>query len=153
MTKAVRMTNAEGGAEAALSAFGIGSSFFFRHWSLDSGHSPEQRRAFVLETAAGETVRGPLVELAEKWSVRLGGTRRLRQSADEWLSPASGRRPPPAFPTGPHLMLTNGDRLPLTVATVELHRRTPGLHPSAAGARTSDTVVPVGRGGGLADGA
>ena len=94
-------------------------ALFLALFSVSAARAQEAP-AFVLETTAGETFRGPLVELAEKWSVRLGGARRLRRTVDEWLTLRRPDKPPPAFPGGPHLLLANGDRLPLTTATAKL---------------------------------
>jgi hypothetical protein len=115
----IRMTKAESPSPAR---FGI------RHWgfvilsSFVIGHSSfaQESPAFVLETTAGEQFRGPLLALKENGSLRLGGVRRVRCLADEWLALRRADVPPPALPAGPHLILTNGDYLPLATATVTL---------------------------------
>ena len=89
--------------------------------ATDNGHRTEDKGpVFVLETAAGATYRGPLLHLSEKWSVRLGGKPRVQRLAEEWLTLRRADGPLPAFPKAAHLVLTNGDRLPVGTATLKL---------------------------------
>jgi hypothetical protein len=85
-----------------------------------SAASADEAPTFVLETTAGESFRGPLLALTEKGAIRLGGPKRVRRLADEWLTLWRADVPPPAFPGRPHLILTNGDCLPLAVETAGL---------------------------------
>jgi hypothetical protein len=85
-----------------------------------SAASADDAPVFQLETTTGERFRGPLLGLTEKGSLRLGGARRVRCLADEWLTMRRADTPPPALPAGSHLLLTNGDCLPLATGKVVL---------------------------------
>jgi NPCBM/NEW2 domain-containing protein len=115
----IRMTKAKG---LPPSGFGICHWAFVILSAFVIGHSSFAQDApvFRLETTAGERFRGPLLGLTEKGSLRLGGARRVRCLADEWLTLRRADIVPPGLPAGPHLLLTNGDCLPLTPATVAL---------------------------------
>src|SRR4051794_28747193 len=58
---------------------------------------------FVLETVSGQDFRGPLAQLLDRWTVRLGGARRVRRGGGEWLTLRRADVPLPAFPGGLHL--------------------------------------------------
>ena len=126
MTNVERMTNDE--IRMTKAANRSPSGFVIRHWafvilsSFVLGHSSfaQESPSFVLETTAGESFRGPLLGLTDKGAIRLGGARRVRRLGDEWLTLRRADVPPPAFPSGPHLILTNGDCLPLPSATARL---------------------------------
>ena len=75
---------------------------------------------FVLETVSGESYRGPLAQLRESWTVRLGPPRRLRRDGDAWLTLRRADLPLPPHPDDPHLILTNDDRLPVAAASLKL---------------------------------
>jgi hypothetical protein len=85
---------------------------------------------FLLRTAAGKTLRGPLAKLGPDWAVRLGSgvTRRLA-GPDVVSLRAEGLALPP-LPTDEHLILVNGDRLPVRDVRLDgerLHFRHPDL--------------------------
>jgi NPCBM/NEW2 domain len=82
---------------------------------------------FILETVSGDTFRGPVVQLLDGWTVRLGGRTRLRRGPDEWLGLVRADRPRPGFPSGPHLILTSGDRIPINPAGLSLARERLGF--------------------------
>jgi hypothetical protein len=86
------------------------------------GREPEAGNAptFVLETSSGQDFRGPLVQVLDRWTVRLGGARRVRRGGDEWLTLRRTGVPLPAFPGAAHLVLTNGDRLPVAAPSLGL---------------------------------
>lgn len=66
---------------------------------------------FEARAADGKAVRGPLRRLGPGWSVRLaaeGGT----VEGERLLTLRRTDLPRPAFPTGPHFILANGDRVP-----------------------------------------
>ncbi len=97
---------------------------------------------FVLRTVPGECPRGPLAELRDGWTVRLGGPQRTRRKADEWYALRRGDRPPPAFPSGAHLVLAGGDRVAVEAASLRLaDERFSFTHPALAGGR--ETRLPV----------
>jgi hypothetical protein len=66
--------------------------------------------SFVVETASGQTVRGPLEELRPGWSVRLGGG-----AAADVVTLRRAGEALPARPRGEQLVLANGDRLPVRI--------------------------------------
>src|SRR5262249_33272446 len=63
---------------------------------------------------------GPLAQLLDKWTVRLGPPHRVRRGGDEWLTLRRADVPLPAFPAGTHLVLTIGDRLPVAASSLAL---------------------------------
>ena len=80
--------------------------FFVPLWFV---RGAEPTPAFVLQTAAGDTVTGPLRQVGDDWSVRLGET------AAEGRAVVALRRagtPLPLFPQGEQLLFGNGDRIP-----------------------------------------
>jgi hypothetical protein len=67
---------------------------------------------FVVSRADGPAIAGPLLEVGEKWSVRLGGDKPVEMPGNEVLSlRREGAILPPA-PQGEQVILTNGDRIP-----------------------------------------
>ena len=69
----------------------------------------EQPLSYVLSTADGKPVRGKLDRLSEGWELRLGGERTYK--ASEWTNLRRADQSLPLHPAGPHLILTNGDRI------------------------------------------
>lgn len=65
---------------------------------------------FVAATAGGEAVRGPLRELKPDWSLRLGDQ---SVPGKEVLSLRRAGAKLPPFPVEQHLLLANGDRIPV----------------------------------------
>ena len=118
------LTGLSAGIAAAGIACFIGLAAPFQPRGFTAGHNGQRTTdngpAFVLETTAGESFRGPLLALTEKGALRLGGSKRVRRLGDEWLTLRRADVPPPGFPGGPYLLLTNGDCLPLTTATANL---------------------------------
>jgi hypothetical protein len=66
--------------------------------------SPE----FILHTASGKSLKGPLRELADDWSVRLGD---VRTSGAAIVALRRDGVPLPPGPSGEHVVFANGDRL------------------------------------------
>src|SRR5262245_13279396 len=73
---------------------------------------------FVLETVAGEQFRGPLVQLRDDWSIRLGPPSPRSRAAEAWLSVRRADLSLPPHPAEAQLLLTNGDRLPVAPASL-----------------------------------
>lgn len=70
---------------------------------------------FVVHTADGADRRGPLRGLKADWSLRVDdGTAGTPLAGPDVVSARRSGVPLPPFPDGEHLVLTNGDRLPVT---------------------------------------
>jgi hypothetical protein len=67
---------------------------------------------FSVQTAGGQTHTGPLQEIGEDWSIRLGGDEPRRVAGTFVLMLRRLDRPLPARPTGEQLVLANGDQVP-----------------------------------------
>src|SRR5258708_7774479 len=79
----------------------------------------DESAPFVLHTASDKDHAGTLKQVGERWSVILfEGDEPTRVTGDEVVSLRRAKTPLPAPPSGEHLMLANGDRLPGT--TIEL---------------------------------
>jgi hypothetical protein len=100
---------------------------------------------FVARTAAGSAVRGPLRQLGADWSVRLGEGEGTRAAGGELLTVRRAGLALPPLPTGEHLVLVNGDRIPVNGDRIRSPRlageRLHFLHPDLAGGK--ETSVPL----------
>jgi hypothetical protein len=67
---------------------------------------------FVLQTATGKPVRGPLLSLGDKWTTRLSGKAPVEANADEIIMLHQERKPLPPFPTTTQIIFANGDHVP-----------------------------------------
>jgi hypothetical protein len=93
---------------------------------------------FVVRTADGGEVKGALRGLGADWSVRVGEGTRVPGEAVVSVRRADLTRPP--LPTDDHLVLVNGDRIPVhgvRLAGERLHFR----HPDLAGGK--ETSLPL----------
>jgi hypothetical protein len=82
---------------------------------------------FVLETAAGTTVTGPLRQLGDDWAVRLGET---ATAGRDVVALRRADLPLPPYPSQEQLLFSNGDRIPGRVLALDGERlrvRLPGL--------------------------
>src|SRR5262249_42149246 len=86
----------------------------------DGQRTTDHGPIFVLETVSGPSYRGPLAQLRVGWTLRLGGKNKLRREAGEWLALRRADAPPPPYPASPHLILTNGDRVPFAPESLSL---------------------------------
>src|SRR5690242_13936297 len=77
----------------------------------DRQRTTDNKPVFILETIAGERLRGPLAQLREDWSVRLGPPSPRSRDGDAWLTLRRADLPPPPHPSEAQVLLTNGDRL------------------------------------------
>lgn len=75
----------------------------------------EATGSFLLETASGKVLKGPLAELRTDGAVRLDGPEGGNVPMRETLSLRRAGIPLPPMPRGEHLLFVNGDRLPCTV--------------------------------------
>jgi hypothetical protein len=94
---------------------------------------------FEARAADGKAVRGPLRRIGRGWSVRLGAEGGTVDAAG-LLTLRRTDLARPAFPTGPHFILANGDRIPVKavrLAGERLHFR----HPDLAGGQ--ETSLPL----------
>jgi hypothetical protein len=82
-------------------------------------NSAEQPTAFTLDTASGKSLNGPLRELGDGWSVRLGDARAA--GAEVVALRRDGAALPPG-PTGEHVVFANGDRLAGSVEALDGER-------------------------------
>jgi hypothetical protein len=85
---------------------------------------------FVVHTAAGKDARGPLRELTADWSVRLGGEGAAVAGGDVLTLRRVGL-PLPPLPSDEHVILANGDRIPVRSPRIEgerLHFVNPDLN-------------------------
>jgi hypothetical protein len=72
----------------------------------------EEEPVFVVRTASGKVTRGPLLKIGPDWSVQVGkGVRRVEGEDVVCLRQEVLARPP--LPTDEHLILANGDRVPV----------------------------------------
>ncbi len=67
---------------------------------------------FAVATAEGKTLTGPLRELKADWSLHAGDAAETRLAPGDWLGLRREGRKLPPLPSGPHLLLVNGDRIP-----------------------------------------
>jgi hypothetical protein len=79
-------------------------------------------RDFVLYTAAGDAPIGPLRELGEQWSVRLGGLKPRALAGAEVVALRRAGTPLPAYPADEQVLLLNGDRVPGKVLKLDGER-------------------------------
>src|SRR4051812_32608760 len=81
-------------------------------WALLAVTADAAGPVFVARTTAGKEVKGPLVRL-DDWSVELGEGVRRRLADGNLLSLRREGAAFPEFPTDEHLVLGNGDRVPV----------------------------------------
>jgi hypothetical protein len=95
--------------------------------------------SFVVSRADGPAVSGPLLEVGEKWSVRLGGDRPATIEGDEIISlRRQGGILPPA-PQAEQVILTNGDRIPAKLRKLTGDR----LHVMVAMNQQDEWILPL----------
>jgi hypothetical protein len=82
--------------------------------SAARSHDEARTVEFVLRTAEGKETRGPLRELAGDWSVRVGPKDAERVAGSDVVSLRRSDVLLPPMPVREHLVLANGDRLPLS---------------------------------------
>src|SRR5260370_33597402 len=70
---------------------------------------------FVLSLADGTTVAGPVEQIGDNWSVRLGGVKPVNATGLQTISMHRENTSLPAWPRNEQVILANGDRLPGTV--------------------------------------
>jgi hypothetical protein len=68
---------------------------------------------FVVRTAEGKQLEGPLRGLAKDWAVKLGGGEDTTVPGADLVSVRRAGLALPPPPTGEHLVLANGDRVPV----------------------------------------
>ncbi len=76
-----------------------------------SAENPEGP-TFIVSRADGSPISGPLLELGENWTVRLGGGKPTSVPGNEVISLRRNGRVLPPAPDGEQIILTNGDRIP-----------------------------------------
>jgi hypothetical protein len=110
---------------------------------LATGAAPARAQdvpVFEVRTASGLKVSGPLLKLTADWTVRVGKGVGRRVNGAEVLSVRRQGLPGPAFPTDEHLILVNGDRVP--VKGLRLHNeRLRFRHPDLEGG--AETSLPL----------
>src|SRR5262249_15186260 len=72
---------------------------------------------FLLDTPEGKMVRGPLHHVGEAWQLRLGD---MELRASDWLTLRRVGKLLPAHPIDCHLVLTNGDCIPVAARSLTL---------------------------------
>jgi hypothetical protein len=82
--------------------------------ALHLAQPAEALPAFTAESANAPVATGGLAKLVPKWGVSFSGPDATIPPG-ELLSLARADRPRPPFPTGPQLLLANGDRIPAKV--------------------------------------
>jgi hypothetical protein len=68
---------------------------------------------FLLHTAAGKPVSGPLLSLGDKWTIRLGRDSEVEANADEVIVLRRQGKPLPPIPSTTQVIFTNGDHVPV----------------------------------------
>jgi hypothetical protein len=95
---------------------------------------------FTARTTEGTTLKGPLHRLALDSEIRLGPDGKTALPASRLLGLAQTDKPRPPLPTAEHLLLVNGDRIP--VEKVRLAReRLHFVHPDLADGK--ETSLPL----------
>ncbi|HJT77521.1 MAG TPA: NPCBM/NEW2 domain-containing protein [Gemmataceae bacterium] len=87
---------------------------------------------FILRTADGESLTGPLRQLGDRWSVRLG---EHEAAGDNVVALRRDDLPMPPFPAGEQLLFANGDRLAAHVLGLRGERLEVRLPPGLGGDR------------------
>jgi hypothetical protein len=95
---------------------------------------------FTLHTAAGKDVRGPLQTLKDDWSVRIGTTEPVDVPGADLLSVRQAGVALPPVPDGLHVILANGDRIPVQAPRL-VDERLHFTYPDLEGGR--DVSVPL----------
>jgi hypothetical protein len=110
--------------------------------ALATGRADEDKGAprFVVSTAAGP-VEGVLKEMAADWNIVLEGDV-PKIAGTEFLSLRSLGRPLPPMPEGKHLILTNGDRIPVEEPRL-VGERLRFRHPDLAGGKETELPLPA----------
>lgn len=90
---------------------------------------------FVVHTADGIDLRGPLRKLGPSWSVALGGDEETRVEGDVLISLRRAGRALPTLPADRHLILANGDRIPVTSSPQLKGERLLFCHPDLEGGK------------------
>src|SRR4051812_35885160 len=74
---------------------------------------------FLVRTADGKSHEGALRELGKDGSATLGATQPVTVPGAQLLSLRQAGRPLPTFPRQQHVILANGDRLPVTAPRLD----------------------------------
>jgi hypothetical protein len=74
---------------------------------------PAQEPVFSVHTASGKLLQGSLESLGPDWSVRRKGEAAVTVAGRDLVSIRREHASLPPFPTGLHLILSNGDRFPI----------------------------------------
>jgi len=101
---------------------------------------PAKPPIFVVSQAEGKPLQGPIREIRKDWSVHLGGNAEANILGPDVLSLRQAGLPLPPLPEETHLILVNGDRIPVDAPRLveeRLHFR----HPDLAGGK--ETQVPL----------
>jgi hypothetical protein len=77
-----------------------------------SADKPKAPLPFIVATADGKSLTGPLRELKADWSLHTGDADENHLSPGDWLALTRKDIKLPPNPSGPHLILLNGDRIP-----------------------------------------
>src|SRR5262249_48334221 len=90
-------------------------------WAAAVAPAADEAKPPLFEVAAADGAggTGPLVELGEDWSVRLGGDKPARVWGNDVLSLRRAGLPLPAPPRGEHVVFVNGDRVPADTSKPE----------------------------------
>lgn len=101
---------------------------------------PEKVPIFAVSGAEGKPLLGPLREIGKGWSVRLGGAAEQTVAAGNLIALRQAGLPLPPLPEEAHLIMVNGDRIPVAAPRLveeRLHFRHPDL------ADGKETQVPL----------
>jgi hypothetical protein len=104
-------------------------------WSDEADRPP----AFAVRTAAGKDVRGPLRELKADWSVRAGEE---TVAGGDVLAIRRIGLPLPPLPSDEHLILANGDRIPVRSPRLA-DERFHFVHPDLNGGKETSLPLPA----------
>lgn len=94
----------------------------------------------MVSSADGTSVQGPLRELTADWGIVLGGDKKV--AGAELLSLRRAAQPLPPMPAGKHLLLANGDRLPVEGPRL-VGERLHFTHPDLDGGKETSLPLPA----------
>src|SRR5260370_4858529 len=107
-------------------------------WFLQAADSPAPP-IFTLTLCDGVTASGPLEQIDDQWSVRLGGAKPVQASAMQVIALQQDKAPLPLQPKSEQVIFANGDRLPGSIRALTRDR----LRLDAQVGKDTDFAIPL----------